>query len=144
MFVYCPRCGYIFKRTKEACCPVCEGELAEVPLKYLSANKSFFASQAARQMLAAEIAADPGYDETLAAGREAILMEKEQQHQKDVAQKTAEYKANAPVCKCPVCGSANLSAISNVGKVVKISLLGVWGAGDLGKKRRCETCGHRF
>lgn len=144
MFVFCPQCGYIFKQGRECCCPACEHEIVEVPSKYLSANKSFFASQTARQSLIDEIIANPLYNEALAANKENLLAEKQQQHKEAVAQKVLEYKSTAPTLKCPVCGSTNLSAISNLGKVVKISLIGIWGAGDLGKKRRCETCGHKF
>ena len=144
MFVFCPQCGHIFKLNRESSCPVCDHEIVEVPSKYLSANKSFFISQSARQSLIDEIMANPLYKETLAANRESLLADKQQQHHESVAQKVLEYKSSAPTLKCPVCGSTNLSAISNLGKVVKISLIGVWGAGDLGKKRRCETCGHKF
>lgn len=144
MFVYCPQCGYIFKKGKEDSCPVCSHEITEVPAKYLSASKSFFASQDARQALTDEIAANPMYIEALAADKARLLAEKEKQHSEQVTQKVLEYKASTPALKCPVCGSTNLSIIPNLGKVVKISLIGVWGAGDLGKKRRCETCGHKF
>ena len=144
MFVFCPQCGHIFKQSKEQQCPVCAHEVAEVPKKYLSANQSFFASQDARKTLMDEITANPLYNKELAATRQTVLAEKEMLHKDTVAQKVSEYKSNTPILKCPVCGSTNLSAISNLGKVVKISLIGVWGAGDLGKKRRCETCGHKF
>ena len=72
------------------------------------------------------------------------MQEKEKKHQEEINKKVQEYKETTPTYRCPVCGSSNLSAISNVGKVVKISLIGVWGAGDLGKQRRCNSCGHKF
>lgn len=145
MFVYCPHCGHILKQGRDTNCPVCEWELLEVPAKYLSVNKNFFASPDTRSNFITEvIEASPSYDRELASRKENILLEKKKQQQAIIAQKTEEYKTSRPVLRCPVCGSSNLSTISNLGKVVKISLIGVWGAGDLGKKRRCETCGHKF
>ncbi len=145
MFAYCPHCGYIFKRSTEDHCPVCHYEIKDVPTDYLSPNRSFFASQAARNSFIAEvIETSPQYDQMLANRKVEILAEKQEKHQAAVAQKVKDYKNTKPSLRCPVCGSSNLSTISNLGKVVKISLIGVWGAGDLGKKRRCETCGHKF
>lgn len=145
MFVYCPRCGYIFKQSNEESCPVCSHEIMDVPTNYLSPNKNFFASQVARTSFVAEvIETSAQYDKELANRKDEILAEKQKQHKAALAEKVENYKNSKPTLRCPVCGSNNLSTISNLGKVVKISLIGVWGAGDLGKKRRCETCGHKF
>ena len=46
--------------------------------------------------------------------------------------------------KCPICGSTNLSKLSNVGKAAKIGLFGILGAGDLGKTWKCNNCGSKF
>lgn len=145
MFFYCPRCGYIFKKNNQEKCPVCEFEIKQVPDKYLSASRNLFQSQNAREMFIEEVVkAEAAYDNELAKNRDSIIEEKNQKHKQDVEEKVQAYKEEKPIHKCPVCGSTNLSAISNVGKVVKISLIGVWGAGDLGKKRRCNSCGHKF
>ena len=34
--------------------------------------------------------------------------------------------------------------LKNVGKIVKVSTLGILGAGDLGKTWKCEACGCKF
>lgn len=145
MFSYCPKCGYILKQDTKKNCPVCDDELKQVPDKYLSPSKNLFQSQEARELFIEEvIKTDLSYNNELAEKRKIILKEKEQKHYQEVEEKVQHYKNTKPTCKCPVCGSTNLSAISNVGKFVKISLIGVWGAGDLGKQRRCNSCGHKF
>lgn len=145
MFVYCSKCGHIQKMNRQQNCSVCDNELQQVPEKYLSANKNLFQSQEARELFIEEvIVTNSSYNNEIAKNRNIILNEKEQQHRKEVEEKVRKYKESKPTCKCPVCGSTNLSAISNVGKFVKISLIGVWGAGDLGKQRRCNSCGHKF
>lgn len=145
MFVYCAKCGQIEKQSKNVLCAICKTELQNVPNKYLSASGNLFLSQQARcQFIKEVIEPDPQYDKDLAQQRDAIVQNNAQKHAQEVAQKVQSYNDSKPVHHCPVCGSTKLSAISTVGKVAKISLLGVWGAGDLGKKRRCDSCGHRF
>lgn len=145
MFVYCTKCGQIEKQSKSAFCAICKTELQNVPNKYLSASGNLFLSQQARNQFIKEvIEPDPQYDKDLAQQRDAIAQNNAQKHAQEVAQKVQSYNDSKPIHRCPVCGSTNLSAISTVGKVAKISLLGVWGAGDLGKKRRCDSCGHKF
>lgn len=145
MFIYCSQCGLIVKKKHKPLCPVCNNELKEVPEKYLSPGKQLFKSQEVRKSFIEEIIkTDELYNRELAENREAILKDKEAKNKKEVEEKVQEYKRSKPTCKCPVCGSTNLSHISNIGKVVKISLIGVWGAGDLGKQRRCNSCGHKF
>ena len=145
MFIYCPKCGMIKKQAEAASCPVCGMEQLIVPEKYLSKSGNLFASQEKRSEFIKEVIENGAeYDAELAGQRDEILRQQQQKHEQDVAEKVEQYKATQPVHRCPVCGSTNLSAISTVGKVVKISLLGVWGAGDLGKRRHCNSCGHKF
>ena len=145
MFMYCPKCGQIAKQSKVKFCAICETELKNVPNQYLSASGNLFLSQQVRNQFIKEvIEPNPQYDKDLAQQRDAIAQCNAQKHAQEVAQKVQAYNESKPMHRCPVCGSTNLSAISTVGKVAKISLLGVWGAGDLGKKRRCDSCGHKF
>lgn len=46
--------------------------------------------------------------------------------------------------KCPICGSTNLKKLSVFGKVAKVKMFGIFGAGDLGKTYKCESCGVKF
>lgn len=55
-----------------------------------------------------------------------------------------EREANAPVPKCPICGSTNLKKLSVFGKVAKVKMFGIFGAGNLGKTYKCEDCGVKF
>lgn len=145
MFVYCAKCGQIEKQSKNTVCAICKTELQSVPNKYLSASGNLFLSQQSREQFIKEvIEADIQYDKDLAQQRDAIAQNNAQKHAQEVEQKVKSYNDSKPAHRCPVCGSTNLSAISTVGKVAKISLLGVWGAGDLGKKRYCNSCGHKF
>lgn len=145
MFVYCPKCGQIEKQSRDLYCGVCHTQLQNVPKQYLTASGNLFISQDARKLFIKEVIQTSGiYDEELALQRDAILQKNAQAHAQEVAKKVQEYQSCKPVHHCPVCGSTNLSAISTVGKIAKVSLLGVWGAGDLGKKTRCDSCGHKF
>lgn len=145
MFIYCPKCGLIIKQKNENMCPVCNNELKPVPDKYLSQSKNLFISSEARDNFIKEvIETDIIYDNELSKRRDDILKETEINRKKAIEQKVQNYKDTKITFKCPICGSSNLSDISIVGKAVKISLLGVWGAGDLGKKRYCNSCGHKF
>lgn len=48
------------------------------------------------------------------------------------------------VPKCPICGSTNLTKISNLAKGAKIAAFGIYGAGDVGKTWKCNNCGSKF
>lgn len=51
-------------------------------------------------------------------------------------------KSNTP--QCPICKSTKLKKIAVTKKAAKISVFGIFGAGDLGKTWRCENCGSKF
>ena len=145
MFVYCPKCGHLERLGSSGSCPVCGHIRYFVPQEYLSKNGNLFASQQIRtDFIHNVIEKNPEYDPQLAVRKDQILQTRQQQHQQQVAQKVSQYQASRPVPKCPVCGSTSLSAISTVGKFAKIYAFGLYGAGDLGKQRRCNSCGHKF
>lgn len=146
MFSYCPQCGLIQKKTDaQTNCPACNYRLNDVPRSFLVKSGNFFLSEDARRsFIETVVLQDERYSAELAAQREDIIAEKEKEHRAQVNIKLQEYQNSKPVHRCPVCASTNLTAISNVGKVTKIALLGVWGAGDLGKKWRCNSCGCKF
>lgn len=144
MFHYCPQCGLI-SGTASGNCPACDFKLESVPAVYLSANGNLFASSSARDAFVHEvIETGTAFRLELAENRDALLTAKNEERQKHVQELVSEYQRTRPVHKCPVCSSQNLSRISNAGKVTKIALIGVWGAGDLGKQWRCNSCGYKF
>ena len=51
-------------------------------------------------------------------------------------------QSNKP--QCPICKSTNLKKIAVTKKAAKVSLFGIFGAGDLGKTWQCENCGSKF
>lgn len=57
---------------------------------------------------------------------------------------TFTFQAHSNDPKCPICNSKNLKKISTAKKATKISVLGIFGAGDLGKTWQCENCGSKF
>lgn len=61
-----------------------------------------------------------------------------------ITRDTLEREANTPVPKCPICGSTNLKKLSVFGKVAKVKMFGIFGAGDLGKTYKCGDCGVKF
>lgn len=67
---------------------------------------------------------------------------KRYQESKEYQRKQAEKEASTP--KCPVCGSKDLKRITVVGKVAKVKMFGLLGAGDLGKTYKCNNCGMKF
>lgn len=145
MFCYCPQCGLVQKKKVKQNCPVCDSGMEDVPLKYLSTDRNFFQSQEARTAFVNDvISVGKFYNPELAQNREKILADKESSRNQEVSQKVEQYWETKPIHKCPVCGSTSLTTISNAGKVAKVVLIGVWGAGDLGKKWRCNSCGYKF
>lgn len=146
MFCYCPQCGWLQKKKDDQTnCPVCDYHLDDVPKKFLSKNGNFFLSEDVRKnFFETVVLQDEQYNAELAAQRESIIDEKEKEHQAQVERNHQEYINSKPVHRCPVCSSTNITNLSNVIKVTKIAVFGVWGAGDLGKKWRCNSCGHKF
>lgn len=61
---------------------------------------------------------------------------------KDPTWRIVKEQPNTP--KCPICGSTNLSKITNTKKVTKILAFGVFGMGDNGKTWKCNNCGSKF
>lgn len=59
-------------------------------------------------------------------------------------QKHALEEQNRKVPRCPICGSADLSRISEKGKTLNLMFGGIFGAEDLGKTWQCRNCGSKF
>ena len=145
MFVYCKRCGLITKQ-KQAhdICPACEIPMDVVPSTYLTTSGMMFASQALRKEFEESIKENEEFDPQASLERDSIISKKEIEHKAEIEGKVAEYNQNRIKFTCPICHSENISKISNVGKIVKVGALGILGAGDIGKKYRCNSCGYRY
>lgn len=145
MFVYCKRCGLITKQKHaQELCPACEIPMDNVPSEYLSASGVMFASQESRKEFEKAIMQNPEFDSEASFERDSIIQQKETERKAEIDEKVSEYNKNRIKFTCPICHSENLSKISNVGKVVKVGVFGILGAGDIGKKYRCNVCGYRF
>ena len=145
MFMYCKKCCFIKNIKKnDATCPACEINLEAIPKQFLTETGLMFSSQSTREEFENFVRSTPDYDENAAFQRNIVIAQKDELHKKEVAQKIQEYKNTRPQKSCPVCRSTSISKISNVGKIVKVSTLGILGAGDLGKTWKCEACGCKF
>jgi len=145
MFVYCKKCGLITKQKQaQETCPACEISMDVVPSEYLTATGTMFASQESRKAFEELIKQNEEFDPQASLKRDNIINQKEIERKAEIEEKVAEYNQTRFKFTCPVCHSENLSKISNVGKFVKVSALGILGAGDIGKKYKCNACGYRF
>lgn len=145
MFVYCKKCGLITKKKKEKeLCPACTIDMDIVPSEYLSASGNMFASQKSRNEFEEIIKSSEDFDADANLNRDDIINKKESERKAEIESKVSEYNKNRVKFTCPVCHSENLSEISNLGKVVKVGVFGILGAGDIGKKYKCNSCGYRF
>lgn len=145
MFVYCKKCGLIAKQKKEHdTCPACEIPMEFVPETYLSKSGMMFVSQESRNEFEELLKQGKEFDSEANLHRDAIIKQKESEHAAEVAKKVEKYNQERIKFTCPVCHSESLSEISNVGKIVKVGVFGILGAGDIGKKYKCNSCGYRF
>ena len=145
MFVYCKRCGLITKQKQsQDVCPACEITMEPVPSTYLTVSGMMFASCEARKKFEEIIKQNEDFDLQASLERDSIINRKNIERSAEIEEKVAKYNQDRVRFTCPVCHSKNLSKISNVGKIVKVSALGILGAGDIGKKYKCNSCGYRF
>ena len=145
MFVYCKRCGLIKKQNNsQEICPVCEIPMDIVPSTYLTASGMMFASKELRKDFEETIKQGDDFDLQVSLERDSIITQKSIERSAEIEKKIDEYNQNRVKFTCPICHSENLSKISNVVKIVKVGALGILGAGDIGKKYKCNACGYRF
>lgn len=145
VFLFCEKCGLICnKKTSQHPCPACATPLSVVPSEYLSPSGTMFASQELRKEFEKIIQQGDKFDQEAQLNRELILKHKDEEHKAVIEKKLEEYNESRVKFTCPICHSENLSKISNVGKIVKVGVFGILGAGDIGKKYRCNSCGYRF
>ena len=145
MFLYCKKCALIKKKTKEKdLCPACNISMSVVPSEYLSDSGNMFISQKSRIEFEETIKKGENFDPDANLSRDDIINQREQERQAEIEKKVSEYNKNRLKITCPLCHSENLSEISNLGKVVKVGVFGILGAGDIGKKYNCNSCGYKF
>lgn len=115
-----------------------------VPSEYLTASGMMFVSQTSRKEFEESIKQSAEFDPQANLERDDIIQQKKIEHEAQIEEKVIEYNQNRVKFSCPICHSENISKISNVGKFVKVSAFGILGAGDIGKKYKCKSCGYRF
>ena len=146
MFMYCEKCAYIGneKDSKTARCRVCESKLLPVPEEYLTQSGFMFTNQEAKEKLEDTIKQNPNFDSNIYSNRNEILKAKEEKRNEEIQAMGDDYHNNTLKVTCPICKSNSVDKISNVGKVVKVGVFGILGAGDIGKTYKCKACGYRF
>ena len=150
MFYYCECCANIknvnAKGNQILRCEVCGRDLRKVPQEYLMNGGSFFKSQDERKRLIKTIEQGEEYRADISGSKEQILKEKEAAKKEELTKRNEKLKEQQQQfqLQCPVCGKSNLTKISNVGKIAKVSVFGLLGTGDLGKKWKCNICGTKF
>ena len=145
MFVYCKKCGLITQQKREGhICPACEIPMSNVPREYLTQSDMMFASQMLREEFAESIKQGDEFDIQASRERDKKIKEKNIERETEIQEMVDEYNRNRIKFTCPVCRSENILKISNLGKLIKVSALGILGAGDIGKKYKCNSCGYRF
>lgn len=145
MFVYCEKCALITKQKQvQQLCPACELLMKEVPQKYLTSSGNMFASQALKKEFEESVKQTEVYDSNANLERDEIIDRLESEHKAKVEEKVSAYNQSRVRLTCPNCHSHNISKISNVGKIVKVGAFGILGAGDIGKKYKCDACGYKY
>ena len=152
MLMYCKRCGRVVQDLEK--CDICNSVTYKVPEKYWLNGKNFLINNQSKQQLFEEcIKSSPEFDPELYNKKDAVIAKRWSDYKKSeaisdaIAQgadpKTA-FKTAGNIPHCPICGSTKLSKISGAKKAIKIGLVGIFGAGDLGKTWKCENCGSKF
>ena len=145
MLTYCKKCGLITqKRQGQEICAACEIPMDNVPSEYLTASGMMFISQKTKQEFEELIKQGEEFDIQASLERNDIINQKKIEREVKIKEKVSEYNKTKVKFTCPFCHSENLSKISNVGKFLKVSAFGILGAGDLGKKYKCNSCGCKF
>lgn len=139
---YCKKCGNISYEDisdKDELCYCCNSIMTPIPDKYL--HKGLVIDNNNRQLLIEELVkTSPEFDQYLFDHRDEILAQKSAEFNAKMEIGKATVKEKSRVPKCPSCGSANVSKIGIVNRVVSTHFLGL-GSSKIGKTHKCSHCG---
>lgn len=143
MLFFCKKCGrYIHEfegfnpPTK---CDVCSSPVYEVPRKYID-NFRWRDGDGKQALLEEVIKSSPEFDPYLFEHRDEILARENMKLNAALAHGASVLEEKSRIPKCPSCGSANVSKIGVVNRMVSTHFLGL-GSSKIGKTHKCNNCG---
>lgn len=138
--MYCKKCGRLVQNSK--ICDCCKSTTYPVPQKYLDEDLSFMTKDSETEQLLIEelVKTSPEFDQYLFDHRDEILAKKSAEFNAKMAIGKAIVEEQSRVPKCPSCGSANVSKIGVINRVVSTHFLGL-GSSKIGKTHKCNNCG---
>ena len=146
MLHYCKKCGRILQQYKGDVrgykCDCCKSTTCPVPEKYLLEGFDIaFKNKESEQLLIEElIKTSPEFDQYLFDHRDEILAKQSAEFDAKMAHGKAILEEQSRVAKCPSCGSANVSKIGILNRMVSTCLFGL-ASSKIGKTHKCNHCG---
>lgn len=140
VLMYCKKCGRLVQNSK--ICDCCKSTTYPVPQKYLDEDLSFMTKDSETEQLLIEelVKTSPEFDQYLFDHRDEILAQKSAEFNAKMTIGKAIVEEKGRVPKCPSCGSANVSKIGVVNRMVSTHFLGL-GSSKIGKTHKCNNCG---
>lgn len=144
MLYYCKKCGriiFLFD-SWERVCDCCKSDVYPMPEQYLSSE--FSINEDLKEKFVNEyIKGSAEFDQHLYEDREKNAIQHANDFEKynsalDHGKAIFEEQARTP--KCPSCGSANISKIGTLNRMVSIGFLGL-ASSKIGKTHKCNNCG---
>ena len=143
ILMYCKKCGRIILNSYdelEYYCDCCSSITYQVPEKYCDELK-FLISNDKKQLLREELVkTSPEFDQQAFDNRDKILAENNARYNQVMAYGKAILEEKSRVPKCPVCGSANISKIGILNRMVSTGVYGL-ASSKIGKTHKCNNCG---
>ena len=138
--MYCKKCGRLVQNSK--ICDCCKSTTYPVPQKYLDEDLSFMTKDPETEQLLIEelVKPSPEFDQYLFDHRDEILAKQSAEFNAKMAIGKAILEEQSRVPKCPSCGSADISKIGVINRVVSTHFLGL-GSSKIGKTHKCNNCG---
>ena len=128
-YFYCEQCGRIMHLCNT--CETCNIPMVKVPDYWIMERNAMFNDEEKKEFFENVIKPNPKFDQNKFEFTQEFLKNKDKTQ-------------NIPIVKCPYCNSVSVQKISNVKKIVKTGLFGLFGSGDLGKTYQCNSCKSRF
>lgn len=137
--VYCKKCGRLVQDIDK--CDCCKSQTFKVPKEFLiSDTVPLIKNSLEEQFINDYVKTSPEFDQYLFDHRDEILAKQSAEFNAKMAIGKAIVEEQSRVPKCPSCGSANVSKIGVVNRVVSTHFLGL-GSSKIGKTHKCNKCG---
>lgn len=146
--MYCDKCGktwIIFPPYTDISiiCDICGNTIKPVPSEYFEnlSNEGLLLSKEMKQKLLNDLVlTSPNFDQYYFDHKEDIKEQQYREYSEKMAHGKAILEEKIRVAKCPSCGSANVSKIGTIDRMVSTGLLGL-ASSKIGKTHKCNNCG---